>query len=58
MNHSCPADRTPSIMKTGLTPGGPVRQVGKAVGTGSICVMARKEFLPMMNQTRRKVAAP
>jgi len=44
--------------ENGLDPGDPLRQVENAVGKGSMRVMARKRFLPEMNQTRRQVAVP
>ena len=51
--------RPPSIMKRGrLTSWREREKVGTAVGNESICVLARKQFLPMMNQTWRKVSNP
>jgi len=42
----------------GLDAGLRLRQVSRRRGKGSIRVMARKKFLPVMNRTRRKVVVP
>jgi hypothetical protein len=58
MNHSCPAEPDTLNHEKGLDSERPLREFGNAVGNGSICVMARKRFLPKMNQTRRQVVVP
>src|SRR5579872_2945118 len=50
MNHTWPVGPATLNHEKGLDLGDGVGNRREAVGRGSICVMARKQILPMMNQ--------